>query len=77
MAFKFYIVDPDQGEVFGTDSADVAKEAAEDDAFFVIDAEEALFMVTPGESVEIVDFEAESDDEDELDDDDYIEGSDE
>ena len=77
MTFKFYIVDPDQGEVFGTDSADVAKEAAEDDTLFVIDAEEALFMVTPEESVEITDIEAESDDEnDDLDEDD-IEGSDE
>lgn len=28
MAFKFYIVDPDQGEVFGTDSTGVAKKAA-------------------------------------------------
>lgn len=77
MAFKFYIVDPDQGEVFGTDSIDVAKEAAEDEVLFVIDAEEALFMVTPEESVEITDIEAEGDDEDELDDDDDIEGSDE
>ena len=76
MAFKFYIVDPDQGEIFGTDSTDVAKEAAEDEALFVIDAEEALFMVTPEESVEIIDIEAESDEEDELDDDD-TEGSDE
>lgn len=25
MAFKFYIVDPDQGEAFGTDSTGVAK----------------------------------------------------
>lgn len=76
MAFKFYIVDPEQGEVFGTDSTDVAKEAAEDEALFVIDAEEALFMVNPEDSVEIIDIEAESDD-DELDDDDDIEGSDE
>lgn len=76
MAFKFYIVDPDQGEIFGTDSIDAAKEAAEDDALFVIDAEEALFMVTPEDSVEIVDIETE-DDDDELDDDDDIEGSDE
>ena len=31
MAFKFYIVDPDQGEVFGTDSTGVAKKAAMDE----------------------------------------------
>ena len=66
MAFKFYIVDPEQGEIFGTDSTDVAKEAAEDEALFVIDAEEALFMIMPEVSVEIIDIEAESDDEDEL-----------
>jgi len=76
MAFKFYIVDPDQGEIFGTDSTDVAKKAAEDDALFVIDAEEALFIFRVTESVKIIDIEDESDDEDELDDDD-TEGSDE
>ena len=66
MAFKFYIVDTDQGKIFGTDNADVAKKAAEDGVLFVIDAEEALFMITPEVSVEIIDIEAESDDEDEL-----------
>lgn len=77
MAFKFYIIDPEQGEIFGTDSTDVAKEATADDALFVIDAEEALFMINPEDSIEIIDIEAESDEDDELDDDDDIEGSDE
>lgn len=71
MAFKFYIVDFGQGEVFGTDSADVAKEAFMNEGLFVIDAEEDLFMLGPEESVEITDIkDAEGGDDDDDDDDD-------
>lgn len=57
MTFSFYIVDPDQGEIFGTDTPDVAKEAAADENLFVVDVENNLFMATPEDYIDIIDIE--------------------
>jgi hypothetical protein len=66
MSFKYYIVDSASGNISGTDDKDVATSVSYDGDCYVIDVENNSWIVDSStEPVEIGEYEAEDDDEDE------------
>lgn len=49
MKFRFYIVDCDNGDTFGTDDAGIAREFSEADEFVVMDTESGKTWTSVGE----------------------------
>lgn len=53
MAFRYYVVDLDEGMVMGTDSTEQAAEFADAEEYFVIDSQEGMWMLPDGEVVPV------------------------
>ena len=53
MKFRYYIADPFEGVVKGTDDEAVAKNYAACFDFFVVDSQEGVFLLESGEADDI------------------------
>ncbi len=53
MKFKYYIIDLYDGAVKGTDDTELAKEAAECEDFYVVEADTGLWLLADGLSQQV------------------------
>jgi len=53
MRFRYYVVDSENGNVYGTDDSEKADSAASCDGMFVINARSGEWVQFDGESVDI------------------------
>lgn len=53
MKFRYYIADPETGNLGGTNSTEIADDFSHHDTFFVVDTEKGKWLTGFGEEIEI------------------------